>query len=164
MATIHRIAPCLWFDHQAEEAARFYTGIFKDSRIVSISRYGAAGHEIHGRPAGSVMTVAFELQAQPFMALNGGPQFKFNEAISLQIHCETQEELDYYWSRLTAGGDLTAQQCGWLKDRYGVSWQVLPVALLEMMKQLGERADRVMTALLRMAKLDVAALKRAYDG
>jgi len=110
------------------------------------------------------MTVAFELQAQPFMALNGGPQFKFNEAISLQIHCETQEELDYYWSRLTAGGDLTAQQCGWLKDRYGVSWQVLPVALLEMMKQPGERADRVMTALLRMAKLDVAALKRAYDG
>jgi predicted 3-demethylubiquinone-9 3-methyltransferase (glyoxalase superfamily) len=164
MASIHRIAPCLWFDHQAEEAARFYTGVFKNSRIVAISKYGEAGFEIHRRPAGSVMTVAFELEGQPFTALNGGPLFKFNEAISLQIYCDSQEEIDCYWSHLTAGGDPAAQQCGWLKDRYGVSWQVVPLAMLEMMKQPGERADRVMTALLQMKKLDIGALKRAYDG
>jgi predicted 3-demethylubiquinone-9 3-methyltransferase (glyoxalase superfamily) len=163
MASIHRIAPCLWFDNQAEEAARFYTGIFKNSRIVAISRYGEAGYEIHRRPAGSVMSVAFELAGQPFTALNGGPIFKFNEAISLQIYCDTQEEIDYYWTRLTVGGDPAAQQCGWLKDRYGVSWQVVPLAMLEMMKETGERADRVMTALLQMKKLDLAALQRAYD-
>ena len=162
MTSIHRIVPCLWFDHQAEEAARFYIGVFKNSRIVAISKYGEAGFEIHRRPAGSVMTVAFELEGQPFTALNGGPLFKFNEAISLQIYCETQEEIDYYWTRLTAGGDPQAQQCGWLKDRYGVSWQVVPLAVLEMMKEPGERADRVMTALLQMKKLDLAALKRAY--
>jgi predicted 3-demethylubiquinone-9 3-methyltransferase (glyoxalase superfamily) len=162
MASIHRIAPCLWFDNQAEEAARFYTGIFKNSRIVAISRYGEAGYEIHRRPAGSVMSVAFELAGQPFTALNGGPIFKFNEAISLQIYCDTQEEIDYYWTRLTVGGDPAAQQCGWLKDRHGVSWQVVPLAMLEMMKEPGERADRVMTALLQMKKLDLAALQRAY--
>ena len=161
MASIQRIAPCLWFDHQAEEAAKFYTGIFRNSRIVAISRYGEAGYEIHRRPAGSVMTVAFELEGQPFTALNGGPLFKFNEAISLQVYCGSQDEVDYYWERLTAGGDPAAQQCGWLKDRYGVSWQVVPLALLEMMKQPGERADRVMTALLQMKKLDLAALERA---
>ena len=162
MASIHRIAPCLWFDHQAEEAARFYTGVFKNSRIVAISKYGEAGFEIHRRPAGSVMTVAFELEGQPFTALNGGPLFKFNEAISLQVYCDSQDEVDYYWERLTAGGDPDAQQCGWLKDRYGVSWQVVPLALLEMMKEPGERADRVMTALLQMKKLDLDALRRAY--
>ena len=164
MASIQRIAPCLWFDHQAEEAAKYYTGIFKNSRIVAISRYGEAGYEIHRRPAGSVMTVAFELEGQPFTALNGGPLFKFNEAISLQVYCESQDEVDYYWERLTVGGDPKAQQCGWLKDRYGMSWQVVPRVIAEMMKQSGERADRVMTALLQMKKLDIATLKRAYEG
>jgi len=163
MASIQRIAPCLWFDHQAEEAAKYYTGIFKNSRIVAISRYGEAGYEIHRRPAGSVMTVAFELEGQPFTALNGGPLFKFNEAISLQVYCERQDEVDYYWERLTVGGDPKAQQCGWLKDRYAVSWQVVPRAIAEMMKQSGERADRVMTALLQMKKLDIATLKAAYE-
>ena len=162
MASIQRIAPCLWFDHQAEEAAKYYTGIFKNSRIVAISRYGEAGYEIHRRPAGSVMTVAFELEGQPFTALNGGPLFRFNEAISLQVYCDSQDEVDYYWERLTVGGDPKAQQCGWLKDRYGVSWQVVPLAMLEMMKESGERAERVMTALLQMKKLDLAGLKRAY--
>jgi len=163
MASIQRIAPCLWFDHQAEEAAKYYTGIFKNSRIVAISRYGEAGYEIHRRPAGSVMTVAFELEGQPFTALNGGPLFKFNEAISLQLYCESQDEVDYYWERLTVGGDPKAQQCGWLKDRYGMSWQVVPRVIAEMIKQSGERADRVMTALLQMKKLDIATLKRAYE-
>ena len=163
MASIQRIAPCLWFDHQAEEAAKYYSGIFKNSRIVAISRYGEAGYEIHRRPAGSVMTVAFELEGQPFTALNGGPLFKFNEAISLQVYCESQDEVDYYWERLTVGGDPKAQQCGWLKDRYAVSWQVVPRAIAEMMKQSGERADRVMTALLQMKKLDIATLKAAYE-
>ena len=163
MASIQRIAPCLWFDHQAEEAAKYYTGIFRSSRIVAISRYGEAGYEIHRRPAGSVMTVAFELEDQPFTALNGGPLFRFNEAISLQVYCDSQDEVDYYWERLTVGGDPKAQQCGWLKDRYAVSWQVVPRAIAEMMKQSGERADRVMTALLQMKKLDIATLKAAYE-
>jgi len=163
MASIQRIAPCLRFDHQAEEAAKYYTGIFKNSRIVAISRYGEAGYEIHRRPAGSVMTVAFELEGQPFTALNGGPLFRFNEAISLQVYCDSQDEVDYYWERLTVGGDPKAQQCGWLKDRYGMSWQVVPRVIAEMIKQSGERADRVMTALLQMKKLDIATLKRAYE-
>jgi len=163
MASIQRIGPCLWFDHQAEEAAKYYTGIFRSSRIVAISRYGEAGYEIHRRPAGSVMTVAFELEDQPFTALNGGPLFRFNEAISLQVYCDSQDEVDYYWERLTVGGDPKAQQCGWLKDRYAVSWQVVPRAIAEMMKQSGERADRVMTALLQMKKLDIATLKAAYE-
>src|SRR3954464_12898584 len=121
MASIQRIAPCLWFDDQAEGAAKFYSGIFKNSKIVSISRYSEAGHEFHGRPAGSVMVVEFELDGQPFTALNGGPIFKFNEAISLQVYCKTQEEIDYYWVKLSAGGDKNAQQCGWLKDKFGAS-------------------------------------------
>jgi predicted 3-demethylubiquinone-9 3-methyltransferase (glyoxalase superfamily) len=119
MKITQKIAPCLWFDDQAEEAANFYTGIFKNSRITKISHYGKEGHEIHGRPAGSVLTVAFELDGQAFTALNGGPVFKFNEAISLQIYCDTQEEIDHYWNKLSAGGDAKAQQCGWLKDKYG---------------------------------------------
>src|SRR5262245_2151667 len=119
-----RIALCLWFDHQAEEAAAFYVSIFKNSNVVSISRYGKAGYEIHRRPAGSVMTVEFELDGQPFTALNGGPQFTFNEAISLQVFCENQTEVDYYWDKLSKGGDPKAQQCGWLKDQYGLSWQI----------------------------------------
>lgn len=158
-----RITPCLWFDDQAQEAAEFYVGIFNNSRIVGISRYGEAGREIHGQPAGKIMTVAFELDAQPFTALNGGPQFKFNEALSLQVPCDTQEELDYYWDRLGAGGDPAAQQCGWLKDKYGVSWQVFPVGLVNMLQDNDRRkADRVMQAMLQMKRIDLAALERAY--
>lgn len=165
MQISQKIAPCLWFDNQAEAAANFYTSVFKNSKITKISRYGEAGHEIHKRPAGSVMTVAFELAGQPFTALNGGPIFKFNEAISFQVYCDTQEEVDYYWDRLSAGGDERAKQCGWLKDKYGVSWQVVPVVLEEMMNDPDRRkSERVMTALLQMKKLDIAALKRAYAG
>jgi predicted 3-demethylubiquinone-9 3-methyltransferase (glyoxalase superfamily) len=165
MAITQRIHPCLWFDDQSEEAARFYTGIFKNSRIVSVTRYGTAGFEIHRRPAGSVMTVEFELEGQPFTALNGGPLFKFNEAISFEVYCESQEEIDYYWDKLTAGGDPKAQQCGWLKDRYGVSWQVVPTGMAEMMKDpTSLPAQRAMEAVLRMKKLDIAELKKAYAG
>ncbi len=133
MQIIQKITPCLWFDDQAEQAAAFYIAIFKNSKITNVSRYGDAGYEIHGKPAGMVMAVAFELAGQAFTALNGGPIFKFNEAISFQVSCETQEEVDYYWSKLSAGGDEQAQQCGWLKDRYGVSWQVIPRVLFEML-------------------------------
>ncbi len=165
MQVIQKIAPCLWFDDQAEEAARFYTGIFKNSKIVTVARYGKAGHEVHGRPAGTVMTVAFELEGQAFTALNGGPVFKFNEAISFQVNCETQAEVDYYWEKLSEGGDVKAQQCGWLKDRYGVSWQVVPRALVEMITDPdSEKSGRAMEAMLRMKKLDIAELKRAYGG
>jgi predicted 3-demethylubiquinone-9 3-methyltransferase (glyoxalase superfamily) len=132
MRQIQKISPCLWFDHQAEEAASFYTSIFKNSKIGRISRYGEAGRETHRKPPGSVLTVAFELDGQAFIALNGGPIFKFNEAISLQVNCETQEEIDYYWEKLGAGGDEKAQQCGWLKDKYDVSWQIVPTILPEM--------------------------------
>jgi predicted 3-demethylubiquinone-9 3-methyltransferase (glyoxalase superfamily) len=155
----------LWFDNQAEEAVAFYTAIFKNSRIVTVSRYGDAGKEIHGKPAGSVMTVAFELEGQTFTALNGGPIFKFNEAISFQVDCETQAEVDHYWTKLTDGGDPNAQQCGWLKDRYGVSWQIVPRALVEMlMDPDAGKSQRVMTAMLRMKKIDIGELKRAYAG
>jgi len=165
MTTVQPITPCLWFDSQAEEAARYYTGIFKNSKIGTITRYGEAGREVHGRPPGSVMTVAFELNGQPFTALNGGPVFKFNEAISFQIMCRTQEELDHYWNKLTVGGDKQAQQCGWLKDKYGLSWQVVPAVLVEMMKDPDkEKAGRVMEALLQMKKLDIAELERAFEG
>src|SRR3954470_18259138 len=157
MARIQKIAPCLWFDDQAEEAAKYYCGIFKNSRIVIVTRYGKAGYEVHRRPAGSVMVVAFELEGQPFTALNGGPLFKFNEALSLQVYCETQEEIDHYWERLSAGGDPRAQQCGWLKDRYGISWQVVPSRMEDLVKEGGEKGDRVMSALLKMKKLDLAA-------
>ena len=163
MAKIQRIAPCLWFDDQAEEAAKFYTGIFKKSKIVSVSRYSKAGYEIHRRPAGSVMVVAFELEGQPFTALNGGPIFKFNEAVSLQVYCETQDEIDYYWERLGEGGDPKAQQCGWLKDKFGLSWQIVPTRLADMVSDPDpHKASRVMTAILKMQKLDLAELEKAY--
>jgi predicted 3-demethylubiquinone-9 3-methyltransferase (glyoxalase superfamily) len=165
MATTLKIAPCLWFGDQAEEAARFYTGIFKNSRILDMSRYTEAGREVHGRPPGSVLMVSFELLGQPFTALNGGPVFKFTEAISFQISCDSQEELDHYWTRLSAGGDPTAQQCGWLKDKFGVSWQVLPTILPAMLVDPDPaKTGRVMEALMPMKKLDIAALKRAYAG
>jgi predicted 3-demethylubiquinone-9 3-methyltransferase (glyoxalase superfamily) len=165
MARIDKIVPCLWFDSQAEEAARFYTGIFKNSKIGKISRYGEAGKEVHGRPPGSVMTAEFELEGQKFTALNGGPLFTFTEAISFQILCDTQQEIDYYWERLTKGGDERSQQCGWLKDRFGVSWQVVPSVLAELMSDSDrEKAGRVMEALLPMKKLDIETLKRASEG
>ena len=164
MVTTQRISPCLWFDDQAEDAARFYTGVFKNSRITSVTRYGAAGYDIHRRPAGSVMTVAFRLDGQDFTALNGGPHFKFNEAISLQVNCATQEEIDYYWDKLSDGGDPKAQQCGWLKDRYGVSWQVVPEIMDEIFRdERSPGTQRAMEALLRMKKLDIAELRRAYE-
>jgi predicted 3-demethylubiquinone-9 3-methyltransferase (glyoxalase superfamily) len=159
-----KIAPCLWFDNQAEDAADFYTGIFKDSKIVAVTRYGEAGQEVHGGKPGSVLTVAFELEGQSFTALNGGPVFKFNEAISLQITCESQEEIEHYWSKLTAGGDDKAQQCGWLKDKFGVSWQVVPRVLFEMLHDPDAgKSNRAMTAMLKMKKFDIAELKRAYE-
>jgi len=162
---LQKITPCLWFDTEAEEAARYYCSIFRNSRILGISRYGEEGHEIHGMPAGSVLTVAFELEAQAFTALNGGPVFKFNEAVSFQVSCGTQEELDHYWDRLRAGGDEAAQQCGWLKDRYGVSWQIVPAILPALMTDADPRkTERVMAALLKMKKLDIAALQQAHAG
>ena len=160
-----RITPCLWFDDQGEEAAKFYTGIFKNSRIRAITRYGNAGFEIHHRPAGSVMTVEFELDGQPFTALNAGPAFKFNEAVSLQVNCETQKEIDYYWEKLSAGGDPKAQQCGWLKDKYGLSWQVVPTGMDQMLSKSGTPgSERAMEAILRMKKIDIAELQRATEG
>lgn len=156
------IIPCLWFDSQAEEAARYYTGIFKNSKIVTVTRYGEAGQEIHGKPAGTVLTVEFELNGQPFTALNGGPHFKFNEAVSFQIMCQTQEEVDHYWNRLTQGGDPNAQQCGWLKDKYGLSWQIVPKRLPELLADPDPgKAKRVMEAMMKMVKIDVAALEAA---
>jgi predicted 3-demethylubiquinone-9 3-methyltransferase (glyoxalase superfamily) len=165
MPSMQKITPCLWFDAQAEEAAEFYTAIFRNSRIVSITRYGEAGHEIHGKPAGTVMTVAFELEGQAFTALNGGPVFTFNEAISFQVSCETQEEVDYYWAKLSEGGADQAQQCGWLKDKYGASWQIIPTVLIEMIQDPdAEKSQRVMEAMLHMKKIDIETLKRAYAG
>lgn len=165
MPLIQRITPCLWFDNQAEEAVRFYTAIFRNSRLVGIARYGEAGHEIHGMPAGTVMAIAFELEGQSFTALNGGPVFRFNEAISLQVNCKTQEEVDYYWEKLSEGGEEKAQQCGWLKDKYGLSWQVVPGILPGMVGDPdSEKSQRAMEAMLRMKKIDIEELKRAYAG
>ena len=160
-----RLTPCLWFDSQAEEAANFYVGIFRNSRITSVTRFPAVGQEIHGRRAGTVMTVAFELDGHTFTALNGGPLFRFNEAVSLQVMCDTQEEIDYYWDKLGAGADPGPQQCGWLKDRYGLSWQVVPRGMEEMMvNHASGGAERVMVAMLGMKKLDIAQLRRAFGG
>jgi len=165
MQIVQKITPCLWFDDQAEEAVEFYTAIFSNSRIVTISRYGEAGYEVHGKPAGTVMVVAFELQGQAFTALNGGPLFKFNEAISFQVNCETQEEVDYYWEKLSEGGDENARQCGWLKDKYGASWQVVPRVLPELINDPdAEKSQRVFAAMLQMKKIDIDGLKRAHAG
>lgn len=165
MEILHKITPCLWFDHEAEEAARFYTAIFHHSKIGSIARFGKAGYEIHGRPEGAVMTVEFEIEGQTFTALNGGPVIKFNEAISFQVQCETQAEVDYYWEKLSEGGDAQAQQCGWLKDKYGVSWQVIPKGLSELVSDPNsEKSQRATKAMLEMKKIDIDTLKRAYEG
>jgi len=165
MAALQKITPCLWFADQAEEAARFYAGIFPNSRITHLTRYSDAGTEIHGRPPGSVMLVSFELDGQAFTGLNGGPHFTFNEAISFEVRCGTQDEIDHYWERLGAGGDPRAQQCGWLKDRYGVSWQIVPTGMEEMLADAeSPGAKRAMTAVLGMKKIDLAELQRAYAG
>jgi predicted 3-demethylubiquinone-9 3-methyltransferase (glyoxalase superfamily) len=158
-----RITPCLWFDTQAEEAANFYVSIFKDSTIRSVNRYSKAGTEIHGKPAGSVMAVEFEIEGQKFVSLNGGPQFTFTEAVSFQIHCRDQSEVDYFWRRLTAGGKEVA--CGWLKDKFGLSWQVVPTQLFELLSS-GDAAktERVTAAFMQMKKLDIAKLQRVFDG
>ena len=164
MATIQRITPCLWFDGQAEAAVNFYTAVFPNSRIGAASRYGEAGREVHGGQPGSVLTIEFELDGVAFTALNGGPLFKFSEAISLQVNCDTQQEIDHYWSRLSEGGEPRAQQCGWLKDRYGVSWQVVPSGMVRLMTTGADKAERVMSALLKMKRIDIATLERAYAG
>ncbi|HEX6041924.1 VOC family protein [Longimicrobium sp.] len=165
MSITTRIRPCLWFNDQGEEAARFYTGIFPNSRIVRVTHFSDAGQEIHGRPAGSVMTVVFELDGTTFTALNGGPLFTFNEAVSFEVHCDSQAEIDQYWARLGEGGDPRAQQCGWLKDRFGVSWQVVPAQMDALFADPDSPATRrAMNAMLQMKKLDIAALQRAYDG
>jgi predicted 3-demethylubiquinone-9 3-methyltransferase (glyoxalase superfamily) len=165
MPVTNRISTGLWFDDQAEPAASFYTGIFPNSRITAITRYSAAGFEMHHRPAGSVMVVAFELDGSSFTALNGGPHFNFTEAISMQVNCSTQDEIDFYWTQLSAGGDPKAQQCGWLKDRYGLSWQIVPGNMDELYADGNSAAsERVMTAMLQMKKMDIAALRRAHDG
>ncbi len=159
--TMQRITPFLWFDTQAEEAVNFYVSIFKNSRIGSIAHYEEEAAKASGRPKGSVMTVAFELDGQEFIALNGGPLFKFTEAISLVVNCETQEEVDHFWKRLTAGGQEV--QCGWLKDRFGVSWQIVPTVLGEMLQDKDPgKSRRVMAAMLKMKKINVEALKKAH--
>lgn len=159
MSRVQRITPCLWFDHQAEQAVAFYTGIFPNSRVLAVSHYGEAGQDIHRRPLGSVMTIHFELDGVALTAVNGGPAFVFNEALSLQVNCDTQTELDHFWNALSDGGPVEAQQCGWLKDRYGLSWQILPSNLPQLL--VGARAQRVVTALHQMKKLDIATLEQA---
>lgn len=159
----HKIAPCLWFDTRGEEAARFYCSVFKNSKLGRISHFPDAGKEVHGKDAGSVMMVEFELEGMPFLALNGGPQFKFDEAVSFQIYCENQDEIDYYWKALTQGGE--EGPCGWLKDKFGLSWQVVPRAVSDMMSGPDRAAAaRVMNAFMQMKKLDLAAIEKAYAG
>ena len=152
------ITPCLWFDNQAEEAVQFYTSVFKNSKIISISRYGKEGFDIHGLKEGSVMTVVFKINGQLFTALNGGPVFKFNESISFQVFCKTQKEIDYYWNKLTEGG--AEIQCGWLKDKFGISWQIIPSILPKLMSD-HDKAERVVKAYLQMKKFDIEILKQA---
>lgn len=165
MPRIQKLTPCLWFDDQAEAAAQFYCSVFEHSTITAITRYGQAGFEFHGRPEGSVMTVSFELDGQGFTALNGGPVFRFNEAVSFQVNCHNQFEVDHFWNALSVGGDPQTQQCGWLKDKFGLSWQIVPVVLTDMMKDPDTaKSQRVMQALLHMKKLDIAALERAFNG
>jgi predicted 3-demethylubiquinone-9 3-methyltransferase (glyoxalase superfamily) len=161
MTITQKINPHLWFDSQAEDAAKFYTSIFKNSKILHVARYGEAGAEVSGRPRGSVMIVVFELEGQRFLAINGGPIFKFSPAISFLVNCETQQELDELWNRLIEGGEI--EQCGWLRDKYGLSWQIVPRILNEMMLDKDpDKSERVMKAMLQMKKLDIQTLKDAY--
>jgi predicted 3-demethylubiquinone-9 3-methyltransferase (glyoxalase superfamily) len=165
MATLQKIQPCLWFDTEAKDAAEYYTGIFHNSSIDLITYFPNVGQEIHGKPAGSVLTVEFTSDGHKFMALNGGPAFKFSEAISLSVNCDTQEEIDYYWDKLTAGGDPGAQQCGWLKDKFGLSWQVSPTIMRDLLSDPDtEKTARVMEAYMPMKKFDLATVLKAYNG
>jgi predicted 3-demethylubiquinone-9 3-methyltransferase (glyoxalase superfamily) len=165
MASVSKIVPCLWFDDQAQEAVNYYVSIFPNSKITQITHYGEAGKEYHGRKPGSVLTVAFELDGVHFSALNGGPNFKFNEAISFQVMCDTQAEVDAFWTKLGAGGDPKAQQCGWLKDKFGVSWQIVPRVFMEMINDYTTPgSQRAMSAMMQMKKMDIAALQKAYNG
>ena len=166
MATLQKITTQLWFDSNAEEAVKFYTSIFKNSSVGRIAYYGKVGFEQHHRPAGSVMTVEFTIEGQDFLAINAGPIFKFNESICFIIYCDTQDEIDYYWGKLTNGGDKSAQICGWLKDRYGVSWQVSFSDFPDMIvnEKGSEKTERVLGALYKMHKIDIETLKKAYEG
>ncbi|MBA2484738.1 MAG: VOC family protein [Nitrospira sp.] len=159
---MQKISPCLWFDDQAEEAANFYVSMFKNSKFGNITRYGEAGAEVSGRPKGSVMTVTFTIDAQEFVALNGGPHFKFSEAISFMVKCETQQEIDEMWEKLSRGGE--EGQCGWLKDKYGLSWQIVSPQWEDMLRDKdAEKSERVMKAILQMTKPDIKKIKQAYE-
>ncbi|MCT8970507.1 VOC family protein [Microbaculum marinisediminis] len=165
MASVQTITPCLWFDGRAEEAAQFYVSIFDDSEILSVTRFGKAGFEHHGRPEGSAMTVTYRIAGQQFTALNGGPNFRFTEAVSFVVRCDSQAEVDRFWAALADGGDPAAQACGWLKDRFGLSWQIVPAELYAMLESgEADRTERAMAALMDMKKIDLAALRRAYEG
>ena len=165
MTTLQKITPNLWFDKNAEEATKFYTSVFKNSKMGRIAKYGKEGHEIHGMPEGTVMTIQFWLAGQEFIALNGGPHFKFNEAVSFIVNCDNQEEIDGYWETLSTGGDKKAQACGWLKDKFGLSWQIVPRILPEMLVDPdAKKSQRVMKEMLQMKKIDIATLKKAYNG
>ncbi|PYK14560.1 MAG: hypothetical protein DME55_15025 [Verrucomicrobia bacterium] len=161
---MQKITPFLWFDHQAEEAAKFYTSVFKNSKVGRILRYDEASAKGAGRPVGSVLTIEFEIAGQKFTALNGGPEFKFNESISFVVNCETQNEVDYFWEKLMADGGQESQ-CGWLKDKFGVSWQITPTVLIDMLNDKdAKKAERVMKAMMQMQKIDIKTLKEAYAG
>jgi predicted 3-demethylubiquinone-9 3-methyltransferase (glyoxalase superfamily) len=158
---MQKITPCLWFDDQAEDAMKFYMSIFKNAKAGRLTRYGEAGAKVSGRPKGSVMTATFEIEGQEFMALNGGPHFKLSEAISLIVNCGSQQEIDEFWEKLSAGGEKGV--CGWLKDKYGLSWQIVPTVLAKMMQDTdSEKANRVMQAILDMTKIDITRLEQAY--
>ena len=165
MAIVAKITPCLWFDNQAQEAANFYVSIFNNSGIETITRYGKEGFEKHGKPEGSVLTVTFRLEGQSFTALNGGPQFTLSPAISFVVHCDSQAEVDYFWNKLGEGADASWQACGWLKDKFGLSWQIVPQALFTMIADKdAAKSGRVMQAVMQMKKLELAVLQRAYEG
>ena len=162
---MQKIVPNVWFDSQAEAAVNFYTSIFRNSKILTTTSYGEEGAAASGRPKGTIMTVAFQLDGQNFVALNGGPIFKFTEAISFIVNCESQDEVDHFWAKLSEGGDEKAQQCGWLKDKYGLSWQVVPAVLPDLLSDPDpEKSRRVMKALLQMKKIDIETLRRAAEG
>jgi predicted 3-demethylubiquinone-9 3-methyltransferase (glyoxalase superfamily) len=161
---MQKITPFLWFDHQAEEAAKFYTSVFKNSKVGKILRYDEAAAKASGRPVGSVLTIEFEIEGQKFTALNGGPQFKFNESVSFVVYCETQDEVDYFWQKLTADGGQESE-CGWLRDKFGLSWQVTPTVLIEMLHDKDpKKSERVMNAMMQMQKINISKLKAAYAG
>jgi len=165
MATVQKITPNLWFDKNAEEAVKFYTSVFNNSKIGRVSKYGKEGYEIHGMKEGTVMTIQFWLDGQEFVALNGGPLFNFNEAVSFIVNCDTQAEIDRYWEKLSTGGDKKAQVCGWLKDQFGLSWQIVPKVLPEMLADSdSKKSQRVMKEMLQMKKIDIETLERAYNG